>query len=155
MSPRLNRNYENNASIIHVNTKKYLIYRMEVNEFTYDVLFDTGSPLTIVAAKHVDESIVKPRPDLNLKGAGNAFLNVIGETTIQFKINGHKFSHTAIVVRDLSQDIILGTDFLDHNEVDINYRFKRITAIVDGNEVLLMNIGGNPQLSKVQDVKTL
>ncbi|KAI5738984.1 hypothetical protein M8J77_013467 [Diaphorina citri] len=136
----LNKCYESNTSVLVNSDSCFLVYEMKgSNDSSFKILFDTGSSLTIVNKSHVDDALINPRPDLVLTGAGNSLLNVAGDTNIYFTINNIKFSHKAIVVENLSQDIILGTDFLIKHKANINYESGLITAVVGGTHVLLVD----------------
>ncbi|KAL1459016.1 hypothetical protein WDU94_011033 [Cyamophila willieti] len=114
--------------------------------------FHSGSSLTIVNKDKIDMNILKPRPDLVLTSAGKSTLIVLGETTIHFTINTYHFSHNAIVVQNLSQDIILGTDFLKKHKVCIDYNTERITAMVNNTPTILMTFGDDHSELKTNTV---
>ncbi|CAF3091095.1 unnamed protein product, partial [Rotaria socialis] len=107
------------------------------NNTPQEALIDTGSAITII-----HECLLKNIPHKNLikktknhLSANCSTLNVIGETTLEIKISGLKTEVIADVATNLVTDLILGSDWIQRNNVYILTPEQRIMIRSKGKEV--------------------
>ena len=120
----VNRNSQNVVVQQPIARKNYLLAWL--NSKQVKCLLDTGSVVTLIsepfAKKH--KIPVTPLTDsttAELISANTSSIEVVGVADFNINVSGLSLSVTARVARVLSQDIILGTDFLRAYEVNIDY----------------------------------
>jgi len=104
--------------------KNYLLARL--NSKQVKCLLDTGSVATLIseslAKKHKIPITPITDPTMaELISANTSSIEVIGIADFNINVSGLSLPVTARVTRVLSQDVILGTDFLRAYEVNIDY----------------------------------
>ena len=104
--------------------KNYLLARL--NSKQVKCLLDTGSVVTLISEPFAKKHKIPVNPLIDssmaeLISANTSSIEVIGVADFNINVSGLSLSVTARVARVLSQDIILGTDFLRVYEVNIDY----------------------------------
>ena len=92
-------------------------------------LIDTGSELTLLNEKVYNSLMYKPmiqKDKLVLHSANGSNMTVLGRIKMDFKIQGLKFNHTFVVVRDLTRNVILGRDFLIENGARLYFDLSKL-----------------------------
>ena len=93
------------------------------------MLVDTGASKSCISEKffqHIRRTLVihskiSPSEPTHLLTADvAAYLTVVGTTDLKINISGVVFDHKFLIIRGLSNSVILGKDFLDANEADIS-----------------------------------
>ena len=95
----------------------------------YRSLIDTGSELTLLNERIYDSLMYKPmiiKDKLTLHSANGSDMTVLGRINLDFKIQGLKFNHNFVVVRDLTRNVILGRDFLIENGARLYFDLNKI-----------------------------
>jgi hypothetical protein len=87
-------------------------------------LIDSGSSVSLINKKIFEK--LKPKPKLSktkicLKTVDNKQVNVLGFISVEVKLNNLKIFHQFVVVSNISQNVILGKDFLNSNGCRIFY----------------------------------
>ena len=104
------------------------------------LLVDTGSAVTIVHERAwcpLQQSLQKVnRPVIAANGEP---LSILGRTEIRIVIAGKEFLHQVLIARDITQECILGADFLiTHGFViDLGNRLLRIGETSTPGQLLL------------------
>ena len=108
-----------NTITIHVGLKKT------------NALVDTGSQLTLASNTFFQKSEFKSQtlaaPDYDLiKGVGGNLLQIIGKISLPIQINHKTFNTYVHIVKGLSQSVIIGLDFLEKHNAQINLGSRTI-----------------------------
>ena len=95
-------------------------------------LIDTGATRSVISenfAVNMGINIFEEIGDERniLTSATGHMLNILGKAEITIKIEGMILAYTFLVVEQLSQNIILGLDFLEHYKAKIDYSKGVIT----------------------------
>lgn len=125
--------------IIHTNK---MLKSVMIGDNHLHALIDTGSVVSLVKQsvyKNLNCPTLK-KVDLLLSGFGRSKVPVIGSFKIQIKIDSNYFSIMLNVVPDetMSQDVILGTDFISQTEITIKQDGMVISKPKD--ELAIMNV---------------
>ena len=67
------------------------------------------------------------RPGFSVHGATGHNLHIIGLYDMLFEVQGRKFRHTVLVVKDLQAEAIMGWDLLSSQGVNINGKTQEVT----------------------------
>ena len=83
--------------------------------------------MSLVSEKVIEE--INPKPKLSrrkvaLQSVGGEALVVKGSTDLEFKVGNIKKNHTFQVVRCLTRNFILGTDWMSKNGVRIYFDLR-------------------------------
>jgi len=110
-----------------------------------------------VSKKFVDQAKLKIKPlesdDLSVLFAVNGGkLHVLGLADIEFYISGLCIPHTVYVVENIGETLILGSDFLRRNQVNVDYKFGLVTICDDLIRLPLQS--NNKRESVVRTVKS-
>ena len=103
----------------------------QINEQCIDALVDSGAAVTLIQTdvfkriRRGDTTLVKTHQPI--LGANNNPLSICGVTEIDIDIGNTKIRQTAYVCEDLSQQLLLGADFLNNNNCIVNFERKTIT----------------------------
>jgi len=89
-------------------------------------LVDTGSGTTCISKRIVDKIKLPIKPQnpgelCNLFTANGTKLNALGTVDVDFNLNGLVFPYVAIVIDNLSDQCILGTNFLTATSAKIDF----------------------------------
>ena len=90
-------------------------------------LIDTGASVSCCSYVLVQGLAIQSSPFCSLVTANGGSLAVVGKTTLSFRLASEDFSHSFFVVRNLSQEIILGLDFLSKNQVFLDCARRSLT----------------------------
>ena len=120
----VNRNSQNVVVQQPIARKNYLLARL--NSKQVKCLLDTGSVVTLISEPFAKKQKIPITPITDptmaeLISANTSSIEVMGIADFNINVSGLSLSVTARVARVLSQDIILGTDFLRAYEVNIDY----------------------------------
>ena len=107
-------------------------------------LIDTGASFSIISPQLVSRipyAKINHNDRINLRGVTGTHLNIKGNTDISFDIGNQTITHTFIICENISEQMILGTDFLKKYEVEISYKNRSIsfndeTIQLDNHEYL-------------------
>ena len=118
----VNRNPQNVVVQRPIAGKNYLLARL--NSKLVKCLLDTGSVVTLISESFAKKHKIPITPITDptraeLISANTSTIEIVGMA--DFNISGLSLPVTARVARVLSQDVILGTDFLLAYEVNIDY----------------------------------
>ena len=92
------------------------------NTYVY-ALVDSGSTLSLVRSEIVPQEELVNMEDYNgqIVGAEGSKLNVLGSIKKQIQIANKTFNATLIVVQNLQEPILIGTDFMVDNKCILNF----------------------------------
>ena len=114
-------NFSNNSSatFIKINCKGSKI----------KALLDSGAEITVINESFAKKLKLKTtlNPGVNLIGANNKPLEATGCTILEFEIGQIKLRQKAVVVKNLSTNLLLGTDWLKKNGIIMNYERNNLT----------------------------
>ena len=115
--------------VISTAIKQAVFVKGQVNGVSASFLVDTGSAVTLVHKRLLEGS----------RGAGGGLQKISGGPVVaangqplwilevirsSFKVAGTEFSHDALVIEDMSQDCLLGADFLLSHKFGIYLKHK-------------------------------
>ena len=107
------------------------------NNTPQEALIDTGSAITIIhesLLNKIPHKKIMPKTKNHLS-AGCSAVEIIGETLLEININGLRTQVVADIARSLVTNLILGTDWIQPNNVYILTPEKRILIHKQGKEV--------------------
>ena len=106
---------------------------------TYEALYDTGADICCLNEKIFRQIPAGQRPPRSMEHsprqfttAGGQALNVRGKYEIPIEVMGKKFLHPFYVVNGLSEQAIIGVDFIHKNQLDYSSTKKRFQWAKDG-----------------------
>ena len=115
-----------------------------INTLPQRALVDTGAKYTVISQQlyeRIKSGRAKPvkyrQFDLDLNAANNTAVKIIGSAEVKFRIAGLVIPFEVKIVQRLSQDVILGMDFLHATGAHINLRSKTL-EMYDGLAVASM-----------------
>jgi len=107
-------------------------FQGEIGEVEATFLVDTGSVVTCISDE-VWQKLKNDHPlelcDMALESVNQQSLELVGKTTINFSIQNNYFTCKALIVKNLSYNVILGRDFLMHYNVTIDISNKKFALI--------------------------
>lgn len=120
------------------------------NDLFY-ALADTGSPVTIVSYDLIPKDLLSTISPVqtNLIGANGSSLDVVGKLPIDFYFPTHfksKFNCSAIIAKNVCENILLGSDFLSDNNCVLD--FSNLTMTVNNFSIPLLKIDSNTSRNK-------
>jgi predicted aspartyl protease len=101
---------------------------------SYKLLIDTGATKTVINPKTVANQQNISQTTWRLKTATGGPVSVYGEMVTTFKIGKTCFKHR-VLVAEISEEVILGLDFLSTFGLELDLRRKALT--IGGEEVVL------------------
>ena len=92
-----------------------------------NALVDTGASVSCIHRLLCPRSVPLSTSHIGqLRGANNSLLQVAGRTKFEFYMDGRSFQHEFFVISELSQQLILGLDFLTRHRVSLDCATKRV-----------------------------
>ena len=115
---------------IHVTYESGMFVRGQIENVGIDLLVDTGCTCTLVSERIFDAISHEQKPELipyngTLLSADDSPIAVRGKAVINIKI-GSKWLRQMVIVAAVSNDGYLGMDFLESNQVNIDFGKKQI-----------------------------
>ena len=92
-------------------------------------LVDTGAEVSVMSEKmysRIRNKSGMKSTSYALQGAGGKPLNVLGVTTLSFKLGSKNFTQKFHVISHASRNLILGTDFLSTHKARIYFDLQKI-----------------------------
>ena len=87
-----------------------------------NILVDSGAMCSLVHQKIVKGKNISITPTATvLTGVTGTPMTVLGEAEVPLEINGEKYIHTCVVVRDMSYNMIMGFDLLSKRGYILNF----------------------------------
>ena len=97
---------------------------IKIGKTKFRSLVDTGAEVSLMHRRVYDSLLVKPKLQfkrINLSGVSGGALKIDGCINLKFTIGGIEMQHMFYVVKDMSRNLILGTDWLRQHGVRIYY----------------------------------
>ena len=97
---------------------------IKIGKTKFRSLVDTGAEVSLMHRRVYDSLLVKPKLQfkrINLSGVSGGALKIDGCINLRFTIGGIEMQHMFYVVKDMSRNLILGTDWLRQHGVRIYY----------------------------------
>ena len=97
---------------------------IKIDKTKFRSLVDTGAEVSLMHRRVYDSLLVKPKLQfnrINLSGVSGGALKIDGCINLKFTIGGIEMQHMFYVVKDMSRNLILGTDWLRQHGVRIYY----------------------------------
>ena len=97
---------------------------IKIGKTKFRSLVDTGAEVSLMHRRVYDSLLVKPKLQfkrINLSGVSGGALKIDGCINLKFTIGGIEMQHMFYVVKDMSRNLILGTDWLHQHGVRIYY----------------------------------
>ena len=97
---------------------------IKIGKTKFRSLVDTGAEVSLMHRRVYDSLLVKPKLQfkrINLSGVSGGALKIDGCINLKFTIGGIEMQHMFYVVKDMSRNLILGTDWLRQHGVWIYY----------------------------------
>lgn len=133
----------------------HLIGKASVNGHDIAVLFDTGSPRTILSLAAAKRAGITPDspgvvPAGVTSGLGSGTIKVWIAPVARFEIGGEAIEHTRLLIGDidlrgLDVDMLLGTDFFLAHHVYVAYSQDKLYFTYNGGPVFDLNARRPPQ----------
>ena len=110
----------------------------KAEDVTVKWLIDTGCTITILSKAKFDEITEGNRPTLNeykkvLVTATDSPVQVFGQTTFNIKLGGQWVRHQ-VLVADVTNEGLIGLDFLMNNSVTLDFASRRVTCLGENLE---------------------
>jgi hypothetical protein len=117
-------------------------------------LLDTGSGTTLIRSNLAHKLNLSIRPVQEgqlscLFAAEGSKLIVDGVADVTFNISGLFVDHTVYVVANIAESLILGSDFLSHNHVIIDYSSKIVSLCADLVRTPIVRNGDGQQVARL------
>jgi len=109
-----------------------------VNGYVVEMLVDTGSAVTLVHKRlfdHIGVGQVLEGVEDKVVSANGQPLGILGRCALRIRIGGVDELHPVLVANDLTQDCLIGVDFLARHKVQIDFAAGSICA--NGQSVAL------------------
>jgi len=112
------------------------LIKIEIHNVTVLALLDTGASKSAVSDRWLQQLGLKPRP-LSVEETSLMYcadgreVNIIGKVTLDIKIKGLIIQYDFAVIRNLSQNIICGMDFLNDTHAHIDCANNTVTLCDD------------------------
>jgi RNase H-like domain found in reverse transcriptase/Reverse transcriptase (RNA-dependent DNA polymerase)/Integrase zinc binding domain/gag-polyprotein putative aspartyl protease/Integrase core domain len=121
-------------NVIHPNS---CFLSIKINKQHIQALCDSGcvtSCLSEKFARRLNLKITPPLPNTtNLVSANNSPIHNLGNAEVSLCIQGLVIPYEFVVLRDLSQDVILGQNFFEETKTVINYGTREISISLFDN----------------------
>ena len=104
----------------------------KAENLSVDWLIDTGCTITILSLRRFmalssDEKPTLEHYDKELKSVDEQTINVIGKATVNIEIGEHWFKHDCVIA-EISNDGLLGVDFMKSHEVVIDFANNKVSC---------------------------
>jgi hypothetical protein len=111
-----------------------------VNNVETKTMIDTGSTISAINETYLKKlntnQYITPTTTL-CKTANNGQLHISGMIMLPIMINNIQLKVNTFIVKELCTDLLLGRDFCDKHEVNINYRGKYLTIKVHQQQTVV------------------
>ena len=110
-----------------------------VNRSSVLFVIDTGSSVCLMSETKWNEVKTNEQlepSDIVAEAANNMPLGILGKTTMKFVCSGHEFDVEFYVVDKMSQDILLGLNWLVDHGITIFVKERKM-SFADGKELKL------------------
>ena len=146
-TPIINGNKASTVGIHSVSCDTAVYVPGQVGEQPVDMLVDTGSAVTLVhfrVLQNAKREFKLERVSDPVVSANGQPLDIRGKCVLEISLGGVTVSHPVLVAADVTQDCLLGIDFLGKHNCTIDFNAKTIKI---GKEVL--SLKGKSELFKV------
>ena len=119
------------------------------------MLLDTGSSVTLVHKKllgKLSKNIVIEKFSEPIVSANGELLDIVGKCRLRICLGGIDVVHSVLVAADITQECLLGVDFLAANKFKINFEDR--TLEVNGKATALSGRSGAPVVFRVSLAET-
>ena len=113
-------------------------------------MFDSGATRSLISKETLDRHLGSKvaREALCKKGyqpyfelADKSVVQSMGEVALQFEVSGKTFTHIFYVLKECSQELILGNDFMLAKKACLNYRTGELILYNEGGEEVITPFG--------------
>src|SRR5437868_4043364 len=122
---------------------------VRIQNTIYDALIDTGASKLLITPKVAKGLRMRPLKNTTFIQADGTKIHAIGSVMLDIDVGQIKIKFTAIILPELSQDVIIGANFLYTFNFQCNLR-KNVAIFTFGNQVTELGFLGQPQFEKVQ-----
>ena len=117
--------------------------RVQIQHKSISALIDTGAIRSLISDKmarnlHLEILPLQPGDNRRLVTANGSLMKVIGRTSVELKINGLTITYDFLILPNITQDLILGIDFLTDNKAKINFVDKTISFLDDWTGTVIL-----------------
>ena len=126
------RCHQNPSSLIHI-----LIL---ANNVETKAMIDTGSTITAINATYLKKLNINQHvipTTTYCKTANNGQLHISGTIMLPITINNIQIMVHTFIVEDLCTDLLLGGDFCNKHDVQINYHDKHLTFEIKQRQIMV------------------
>ena len=127
------------SSIVAANKRQTLVMEATVNRSSVLCVVDTGSSVCLMSERKWNEVKINEQlepSDIVAEAANNMPLGILGKATMKLVCSGHEFDVEFYVVDKMSQDILLGLNWLVDHGITI-FVNERKMSFADGKELKL------------------
>ena len=138
MTPKIKESKTSRVSIHSVSCDTAVYVPGHVVEQPVDMLVDTGSAVTVVHFRVLESTKRNFKLGLvsdTLVSANGQPLDIRGKCDLKISLGGVTVIHSVLVAADVTQDCLLGIEFLDKHNCTIDFNAKTI-KIGRGSEPL-------------------
>lgn len=110
-----------------------------INEVATKCLIDSGAASSFISERYANElglKFDKVKNKKNWIAANGSPLEILGQVELNIKIGKTNCPDTFIIARNLTQDVIIGTDILRDREFILNFKTGKLTK---GDDVVELN----------------
>ena len=106
------------------------------------VRIDSGADISVISFDMIQGTDIPIHPsNLTLRAANSHSLDVLGYVDTEIVINGIPLAICAVVVRELSDDLLLGLNFLRRHNGILNFHDETLHVYKNGH---LVSLTGSP-----------
>ena len=133
--------------------EKLLTIRLLTDNLDVSALIDTGASKSLITkklAKFLGLDVYPSQHKLDV--VGDQSIHVFGSCGLKFEYGGVPFNYQQFIVIDVEKfsnyEIVLGSDFLLHNKLEVNVHERKLTRTFDKNDSFVdiyLDESGDPQ----------
>jgi len=104
---------------------------VNINNMKYKTIVDSGAESTLIShrvAKQLNLKIINDDSLINYVTANGEKLNNLGWTIVEVKIGSYRLKQRCVVIKNLSANVLLGTDTLVNHGIVLNFRLKTLSV---------------------------
>jgi hypothetical protein len=121
---RVSKNKLKNKQVCTISTKSANCVRIQIEGQQVNALLDSGADVSVIRTDMFHKIKRSLSLELNkssevLRNASGKHLKLLGETEVKFQIGSQILSQKCHVTPDIRVPLLLGTDFMKHNDVTI------------------------------------
>src|SRR5437868_984919 len=127
---------------------------VKIENTVYDALIDTGASKLLITPKVARGLRIRPLKNTTFIQADGTSIHATGSVLLNIDVGHIRVKFPAIILPGLSQDVIIGANFLYTFNFQCNLR-KNVAIFTFGNQITELGFLGHPQFEKINVVDRL